>query len=182
MQRARVHLSAAAGSKPSGVNYFVAGMQTIIGMPPHIIIIGAPMAIMELMASQRSCMRDIIAGSVGVIFMTMPSFVISQDILHIIGIMPLIIIGIIMPMPGIMPFIIMPMPGIMPFIIGIMPGIMPFIIGIMPFIIGMPFWLPIIPIGIIGPFIIGIWFMAFMASSIDSPADRQSGRDQPARS
>ncbi len=135
-------------------------MHIIIGMPPHIIIIGAPMAIMEFMASQRSFMRDIIAGSVGIIFIIMPSFVISQDILHIIGIMPLIIIGIIMPMPGIMPFIIgiiMPMPGIMPFII----GIMLFMPGIMPFIIGMPFWLPIIPIGIIG-----IWLIAFMVSSI----------------
>jgi len=81
----------------------VAGMHIIIGMPPHIIIVGAPMAIIEFMASQRSFMRDIIAGSVGIIFIIMPSFVISQDILHIIGIMPLIIIGIIMPMLGIIP-------------------------------------------------------------------------------
>jgi len=95
-------------------------MHIIIGMPPHIIIIGAPMAIMLFMASQRSFMRDIIEVSVGTIFMTMPSFVISQDILHIIGIMPLIIIGIIMPC----------IIGIMPFIMGI---IMPFIIGIMLF-------------------------------------------------
>ena len=132
-------------------SYFVEGMHIIIGMPPHIIIIGAPMAIIELMASQRSRMRAIIAGSIGIIFMTMPSFVISQDILHIIGIMPLIIIGIIMPIPGIMPFII----GIMP------PIIMPFI-GIMPGIV-----LPIMPIGIIGMLgIIGIVFMAFMVSSI----------------
>ena len=108
-------------------------MHIIIGMPPHIIIVGAPMAIMEFIASQRSFMRDIIAGSVGIIFIIMPSFVISQDILHIIGIMPGIIIGI-MPMPG-----------------------------IMPFIIGMPLWFPIIPIGIIG-----IWFIAFMVSSVDS--------------
>jgi hypothetical protein len=155
-------------------------MHIIIGMPPHIIIIGAPMAIMEFMASQRSFMRDIIAGSVGVIFIIMPSFVISQDILHIIGIMPLIIIGIIMPMPicpGIMPFIIM---GIMPPIIGIMPFIigMPLIMGIMPFVIGMPFELPIMPIWPIGMFIIGIWFMAFMVSSIASlrfPRDRTCG-------
>jgi len=149
-------------------------MHTIIGMPPDIIITGAPMAIIEFMASQRSFMRDIIEASVGIIFMTMPSFVISQDILHGIGITPLIIIGIIMPMPGIMPFIIGIMPpipiGIMPFIgicigIGIMPGIMPFIIG-MPLVLPiMPIW-PIWPIGIIGPFIIGIVFMAFMVSSI----------------
>jgi hypothetical protein len=101
-------------------------MHIIIGIPLHIIIIGAPMAIIELMASQRSVMRDIIEGSVGIIFMTMPSLVISHDILHAIGIIAPIIIGIIMPMPGIMPFIIgiiMPMPGIIPFIIGIMLGI-----------------------------------------------------------
>ena len=84
-------------------------------MPPHIIIIGAPIAIIDCMASQRSFMRGIIDESVGIIFIIMPSFVISQDILHIIGIMPLIIIGIIMP------FIIMP--GI----IGIMPMFMPII-------------------------------------------------------
>lgn len=132
-------------------------MHIIIGMPPHIIIIGAPIAIIDCMASQRSFMRGIIDASVGIIFMTMPSFVISQDIEHIIGIMPLIIIGIIaMPMPGIMPFIIM---GIMP---------MPIIDGIiMPFIPCIPF-MPLMPfiigmfIGIMGPFIIGI---AFMVSS-----------------
>jgi hypothetical protein len=161
--RARKTVSCQLSAVSFSPTHFVAGMHIIIGMPPHIIIIGAPMAIIEVMASQRSFMRAIIAGSVGVIFMTMPSFVISQDILHIIGIMPLIIIGIIMPMPGIMPFII----GIMPFII----GIMPFIIGIMPFIIGMAFWLFIMPIGIIG-----IWFMAFMVSSIDSSADRGRSR------
>jgi hypothetical protein len=83
----------------------VAGMHIIIGMPPHVIIMGAPIAIIALIASQRSVMRDIIAGSVGIIFIVMPSFVISQDILHIIGIMPGIITGIIMLMPfmGIMP-------------------------------------------------------------------------------
>jgi hypothetical protein len=136
-------------------------MHIIIGMPPHIIIIGAPMAIIDVMASQRSCIRGIIDASVGIIFIVMPSFVISQDILHIIGIMLPIIIGIIMPMPGIMPFIIdmPPMPPIiMGFIIGIimpMPGIMPFI-PLIPLIMGF----------IIGPFIIGIWFMAFMVSSM----------------
>lgn len=135
-------------------------MHIIIGMPPDIIIMGAPMAIIDCMASQRSFMRGIIDASVGIIFMTMPSFVISQDILHIIGIMPAIIMGIIMPFIIGMP--IMPMPfivGIMPFIMGIMP-IMPFI----PFIIGMPFigimlFMGIEPI----PFIIGI--AVFMVSS-----------------
>ena len=184
--RSRREPSVRAGAS-APTHHFVAvvvGMHIIIGMPPHIIIIGAPMAIIDVMASQRSVMRDIIAGSVGIIFMTMPSFVISQDILHIIGVMPFIIIGIIMPMPGIMfmPFIIgiIPMPPIiMPFI-GIMPiWPMPFIgiipIGAIPLIIGigMPPWFPpIMPliIGFIG--IIGIWFIAFMVSSIDSSAGR----------
>jgi hypothetical protein len=124
-------------------------MHIIIGMPPHIIITGAPMAIMEFMASQRSFMRDIIEASVGIIFIIMPSFVISQDILHIMGII----------MPIIMPFII----GIiMPFIIGmpfIIDGIMPFIMGIMPFImgiIGMPF------IGIAMGICIGMLFIGML--------------------
>ncbi len=129
----------------AGRGYFVVGMHIIIGMPPHIIIIGAPMAIIEFMASQRSFMRGIIDASAGVIFIVMPSFVISQDILHIIGIMPLIIMGIIMPMPP-----IMGMPIIMPFIIGIMfMPFMPFIIGIIPFML----------------FIMGIAFMG--SSSIE---------------
>ncbi len=137
-------------------DYFVVGMHIIIGIVPHIIIIGAPIAIIEFIASQRSFMRDIIDGSAGIIFIVMPSFVISQDILHIMGIIPLVIgMGIIPPIigMGIMPFIIMPfIIGIMLFIIGI---IMPFIgimppIGIMLFI-GMLFiGIPIIelPIGI----------------------------------
>jgi hypothetical protein len=145
-------------------------MHIIIGMPPHIIIIGAPMPIIDCMASQRSFMRPIIEASVGIIFMTMPSFVISQDILHIIGIMPGII-GIIM---GIMPIMFMPfiigimfMP-FMPFIIGMPPpiiipfmGIMPFIIGIM-FMFGIMLFMGIEPI----PFIIGI--AVFMVSSMGS--------------
>ncbi|MBX3189544.1 MAG: hypothetical protein KF819_21140 [Labilithrix sp.] len=80
--------------------HFVWGMHIIIGMPPHIIIMGAPMAIIAFMASQRSFMRDIIDASVGVIFTVMPSLVISHVIVHIIGIMPPIIIGI-MPIMGI---------------------------------------------------------------------------------
>ena len=137
-------------------------MHIIIGMPLHIIIIGAPMAIIDCMASQRSFMRGIIEASVGIIFMTMPSFVISQDILQFIGIiiMPFIIIGI---MP-IMPFIIgiMPIPFIMPIICGI---IMPFIIGIMfgiMLFIGIMLFMGIEPI----PFIIGI--ALFMVSSMGS--------------
>lgn len=138
-------------------------MHIIIGMPLHIIIIGAPMAIIDCMASQRSFMRGIIEASVGIIFMTMPSFVISQDILQFIGIiiMPFIIIGI---MP-IMPFIIGIMPPIMPFIIGmpIMPIMLPFIIGIMfgiMLFIGIMLFMGIEPM----PFIIGI--AVFMVSSM----------------
>jgi hypothetical protein len=147
-----------------GAGYFVIGMHIIIGMPPHDIIIGAPMAIIELMASQRSFMRCIIAGSVGIIFIIMPSFVISQDILQVIGIMPVIIMGIIMGIIPIMPFIIgiEPIIGmpIMPPIVGIEPiGIMPPIIGMLP--IGMLF----IGMPIIEP-LIG---MAFMESSSIEP-------------
>jgi hypothetical protein len=134
----------------------VVGIHIIIGMPPHIIIIGAPMAIIDCMASQRSFMRGIIDASVGIIFIVMPSLVISQVILHIIGIMPGIIIGIIMPMPPIMPFI-MGMPP-MPFIIGI--AIMFMGMGIMPFIIGIMLFIGIEPI----PFIIGI--ALFMARTV----------------
>ncbi len=140
-------------------DYFVIGMHVIIGMVPHIIIIGAPIAIIELIASQRSFIRAIIAGSVGIIFITMPSFVISHDILHGIGIIAPVM-GIII---GIMPFII-GIGFIMPFIIGIMPFIIgtPFAIGIgfiMPFIIGMGFIMPIGIMGIIGMPPIGMLFM-----------------------
>ena len=92
-------------------------MHIIIGMPPHIIIIGAPIAIIDCMASQRSFMRGIIDASVGIIFIIMPSLVISHVILHIIGIMPMPIIGIIIGIP------IMPIPGFMTPIIGFSPGI-----------------------------------------------------------
>ncbi len=130
-------------------------MPIIIGMPPHIIIIGAPMAIIELMASQRSFMRGIIDDSIGIIFIIMPSFVISQDILHMIGIIPPPIMGIIIGI--IMPFIIGMFIGI---IIGIMPP-MPPIIGMLP--IGMlPIGIPIID----APLIIG---MAFMRSPSIEP-------------
>ena len=125
-------------------------MHIIIGMPLHIIIMGAPMAIIDCMASQHCFMRAIIEASVGIIFIIMPSFVISQDILHAIGIiiMPFIIIGIIMPMP------------FMPFIIGII-GIEP-----MPFIgiiIGIMLFIPFMGMFIIEPFIIGM--VAFMVVS-----------------
>jgi len=146
-------------------------MHIIIGMPPHIIIIGAPIAIIELIASQRSFMRGIIDASTGIIFMTMPSFVISQDILHIIGAIPPPIMGIIMGI--IMPFIIGMFMFGMPIIMGIIP---PPIMGIiMPPIIGMPLMgmllmgmllmgmlligMLFIGIPIMGPLIIGMAFM-----------------------
>jgi hypothetical protein len=149
-------------------------MHIIIGMPPLIIMTGAPMAIIEFMASQRSFMRGIIDESIGIIFIIMPSFVISQDILHMMGIMPPPIMGIIMGI--IMPFIIMGiMPGIMlPPIMGIMPGIMlPPIMGIMPGIM-LPPIIGMLGIGIVfigipiidAPLIIG---MAFMDSSSIEP-------------
>jgi len=171
MQRARDRGTGAGSSRRSDGH--LAGVPIIIGMPPHIIIIGAPMAIIELMASQRSFMRGIIDESIGIIFIIMPSFVISQDILHMIGIMPPPIMGIIMGI--IMPFIIGMFIGIIigimpPMPIGIMPP-MPPIIGMLP--IGM---LPIgmLPIGMLpigipiidAPLIIG---MAFMRSSSIEP-------------
>jgi hypothetical protein len=91
---------------------------------------GIPMLIIAFIALQRSAIISIADASMGVILQTMPSGVISTDILHIIG---MTIIGIIMPL-------IMGMPGMPP--IGIIP---PDIIGIccMPPAIGMPDMPPI---------------------------------------
>jgi hypothetical protein len=88
---------------------------------------------MRIIMSQRSFIMSIVMPSIGIIFMTIPSLVISQDILHIMG-------GIIM--PGII--------GFMPIMLGIMFGIMPGIIPFMPFMPFMPF------IGIIIGIIMGI--------------------------
>lgn len=103
----------------------------IMPMPPHIIIIGMPLPIMDIMRLQHSIIMSLDASSIGIISQTMPVAVILQVILHIIigiimGIMPFII-GIIMP------FIIWPIIGFMPPIIGFI--CMPPIIGIIPFII-----------------------------------------------
>ncbi len=146
-------------------------MHIIIGMPPHIIIIGIPIAIIAFIASQRSVMRAIIDGSIGIIFMTMPSFVISQDIRHVIGIIPPliigIIIGIIMPLPIMPPIIgIIPPPIIGFIIMGIIPPpipppIMGFIaMGIPPPIMGfiMGFIIPPIGMLLIGMLLIGMLF------------------------
>jgi hypothetical protein len=132
---------------------------------------------MAVMALQRSCIIAIPDASIGAMVTTMPSFVISQDIRHIIGIA---IMG--MPIPGIPPIIGMdmgmPMPGIIPFmgmpIIGIpIPGIMPppIIIGFMPIIgmgmgiiIGMPDAGGVIPLAIIG---MGIAFIGIITDLLD---------------
>lgn len=110
-------------------------------MPPHIIIIGMPPDIIDIMRLQHSMNMSLSMPSIGIISQVMPSAVILQVMVHIIiGIPMPPIIGIIMPFIMGMPPII----GIMPFIIiGFMPAIMGFImppiIGIMLFIIGIMF-------------------------------------------
>ncbi|UQA58444.1 hypothetical protein [Polyangium aurulentum] len=70
----------------------------IMGMPPHIIIMGMPELIMRIIASHRSFMVSMDMPSVGIILQVIPSLPISQDTLHIMGIpMPI--------MPGIIPII-----------------------------------------------------------------------------
>ena len=104
-------------------------------MPPHIIMHGIPLCIIDVSIAMRSFIMSIIEGSIGIILQIIPSFPISIVILHIIGIMPMPmpIIGIIMGIP-IMGFII----------IGFIMPIIGFIIGML-FIIGFP---------------IGLWFIA----------------------
>jgi hypothetical protein len=137
-------------------------MHIIMGMPPHIIIMGIPADIMRAIASQRSFIMSIEVSPSGIILQVMPSFVISQDIRHIMGIMFMPIMPGIMPMP-IMPGIIMP--GIPIMFIGIMLGIIMGIMGIM-------FW-PMF-IGIIGMFI-GIIGMFIAAVMIVLPVSNASG-------
>jgi hypothetical protein len=102
-------------------------MQHIIGMPPHIIIMGMPADIIMVIRSQQAFIISIVMPSHGVMRQIMPVGVISQVMRHvIIGIIMGIIIG--MPMPGIM---FIPAIGAIPFIIGIIGIIgMLFIIGI----------------------------------------------------
>jgi hypothetical protein len=119
----------------------IIGMPIIMGMFPHIIIMGMPMAIIFIMASQRSLSMSMLMPSMGIILQTMPSLPISMLMRTGMGIiidmgMGIVIgicigigigIGIIMGMGimgmGMPPCIIMPgiMPGIMFW--GIMPGI-----------------------------------------------------------
>ena len=92
-------------------------------MPPQPIIDGIDI-IIGIMRAHMSMNMSCDMPSGAIIFIIMPSFVISQDIRHIIiGIMPPIIMGFIMPPIIIMGFII----GfiIIGFIIGIIIGIMP---------------------------------------------------------
>ncbi|XXT17639.1 hypothetical protein WME94_46155 [Sorangium sp. So ce429] len=157
-------------------------MPIIMGIPPHIIVIGIPDDIIFIIASQRSLSMSIDMPSGGIILQVIPSLPISQDILHIIGMPMPIMFCIMLIMLGIMPGIIgMPMPimfgimpimfGIMPIMFGIMPGIigmpMPIMLGIIPGIIGMP--MPIM-LGImpIMPGIIGMP-MPIMPGIIDAP-------------
>lgn len=94
-------------------------MQHIIGMPPHIIIIGMPAAIIAAILSQHIfIMSMVMPPSIGIILQTMPASVISIVILHIGIIIGGIIIGMPIPPPiiGIIIFIGM---GIIP--IGIWP-------------------------------------------------------------
>ena len=107
-------------------------MQHII-MLPHIIIIGMPEDIMDIMRLQHSINMSLSMPSIGIISQIMPFGVILQVILPIIICIMGIIIGFIIGMPPIMEPII---GFIMGFIIGIAPIIgmlliMGFIIGIM---------------------------------------------------
>ncbi len=103
-------------------------------MLPHIIIIGMPDNIMDIMRLQHSMNMSLSMPSIGIISQTMPFGVILHVILPIIICIMGIIIGFIMGMPPIMEPII-------GFIIGFIIGIAP-IIGmllIMGFIIGIMF-------------------------------------------
>lgn len=93
-------------------------------MPLHVSMHGIPACIMELIVSMRPFIISSCAGSIGDILSSMPSLVISQLILHIMG-------GV-MPMPMVMP---MPVPIIGFIIMGIIIG-MGIAIGMLA--IGMP--------------------------------------------
>ncbi len=75
-------------------------MQTIIGMLPHIMVIGMPQLIMRFMLSQHIFSMSMFIMPVGIIMQTMPLASILQVISGIIGMPQQAIIG--MP-PHIMP-------------------------------------------------------------------------------
>jgi hypothetical protein len=90
-----------------------------VGMPPHIIIIGMPVSIIDIMRLHISAHISSVMPCPGIISIIMPfamGFIVQ--VIIIMGIMP--IVGI-MPMPG-----IIPIPDIM---FGLIIGIIP-IIGI----------------------------------------------------
>ncbi len=101
-------------------------MFIIIGIPPHIIIMGMPASIMPAIRLQHSMNISMFMPCAGFISHIMPVAVILHDISHaIIGIIFII---------GIAPFIIGFMPIIMwgiPIIIGFIPIMEPIIIGFM---------------------------------------------------
>ncbi len=75
-------------------------MQHIIGMPPHIIIIGMPVFIIFIMPSHMLVNISVDMPFIGFISQVMPVLVMVQVIIHMaIGIMPPII-GIIPPIIG----------------------------------------------------------------------------------
>lgn len=61
--------------------------QDIIGMPPHIMPQGVPLAIMAIIMSQQSFIISMVQPSAGFITHIMPSAVMAQSMWHIIGIM-----------------------------------------------------------------------------------------------
>lgn len=114
-------------------------MHIIMGMPPHIIIMGMPAPIMLIMRWQHSLNISMDMPSPGMTLHIIMPPDISQLIFIIgtaIGIMPGIIPGIIPPIIGIMPGImgIPPIIGIIPPIMGIMFGIIGMLAGMAPVI------------------------------------------------
>lgn len=72
--------------------------QDIIGMPPHIMPHGVPLAIIDIIMSQQSFIMSMVVPWAGFITHIMPSAVMEQSMWHIIGIM--VAIGMA-DMPGI---------------------------------------------------------------------------------
>jgi len=110
-------------------------VQTIIGIWPHIMVIGIPQLIIFVIISQHILSMSMLIMPVGIIMQVMPCFVISQVIFGIIAMPQQLIIG--MPQQVIMqliPLSIMDIISVhMSFIMSIVvpsPGI---IVHIMPF-------------------------------------------------
>lgn len=68
-------------------------MQTIIGVLPHIMVIGMPQAIMRFMVSQHIFSMSMLIMPVGFIMQTMPMSSILHSIAGIIGMPQQLIIG-----------------------------------------------------------------------------------------